>query len=109
MVIWYILWPFGMYILWPFGIFCPVLVYCTKKNLATLGDTKIFLQVRDLQKKMTHLENELDITIEKLTTTTTKLVSGRNNSLGRFGQIFHNFWQHFRQFWAIFRQFWAYF
>lgn len=30
-------------------------------------------QVRDLQKKMTHLENELDITIEKLSTTNTKL------------------------------------
>jgi hypothetical protein len=28
MVIWYILWPFG--------IFLPFLVYCTKKNLATL-------------------------------------------------------------------------
>jgi len=32
-----------------------------------------FWQVRDLQKKMTHLENELDVTIEKLTTTNTKL------------------------------------
>ena len=30
-------------------------------------------QVRDLQKKMQHLENDLDITIEKLTSTTTKL------------------------------------
>jgi hypothetical protein len=46
-VIWYILWPFGMlcgqlvyfmaiwYVLWTFGIFLPVLVCCTKKNLAT--------------------------------------------------------------------------
>jgi hypothetical protein len=45
---WYILWPFGIFyshvvyfvdiwcILWLFGIFCPVLVRCTKKNLATL-------------------------------------------------------------------------
>jgi hypothetical protein len=30
-------------------------------------------QVRDLQKKMQHVENDLDITIEKLTQTTTKL------------------------------------
>jgi hypothetical protein len=30
-----ILWPFGMYILWSFGIFFPVLVFFTKKNLAT--------------------------------------------------------------------------
>ena len=29
--------------------------------------------VRDLQKKMQHVENELDITLEKLTQTTTKL------------------------------------
>jgi hypothetical protein len=51
MAIWYILWQFHLfyghlvyfvvisYILWPFGIFwyiCPVLVCCTKKNLATL-------------------------------------------------------------------------
>jgi hypothetical protein len=45
---WYILCPFGLFygnlvyfvviwsILWPFGIFFPVLVCCTKKNLATL-------------------------------------------------------------------------
>jgi hypothetical protein len=45
---WYILWRFGIfyrhlgyfmtiwYILWSFGTFCPVLVSCTKKNLATL-------------------------------------------------------------------------
>ena len=31
------------------------------------------LQVRDLQKKMQHVENELDITLEKLTQTATKL------------------------------------
>ena len=30
-------------------------------------------QVRDLQKKMQHVENDLDITIEKLSSTTTKL------------------------------------
>jgi hypothetical protein len=54
-VIWYILWSFGIYfvviwyILWSFGIFCghlvyfvviwyifPVLMRCTKKNLTTL-------------------------------------------------------------------------
>merc|ERR1719213_1352951 len=29
--------------------------------------------VRDLQKKMQHVENDLDVTIEKLTQTTTKL------------------------------------
>merc|ERR1712165_272797 len=29
--------------------------------------------VRDLQKKMQHVENDLDITLEKLTSTTTKL------------------------------------
>ena len=32
-----------------------------------------FCQVRDLQKKMQHVENELDITLEKLTQTATKL------------------------------------
>jgi hypothetical protein len=49
---WYILWPFGLfncnwkyfmaiwYILWSFGIFFPVLVFCTKKNLATLFQTQ---------------------------------------------------------------------
>jgi hypothetical protein len=31
-----ILWPFGICSLWSFGIFLPVLVFCTKKNLATL-------------------------------------------------------------------------
>jgi hypothetical protein len=50
LAIWYILWPFGIfydhlvhtYILSPLGIFCsvwyifPFLVWCTKKNLATL-------------------------------------------------------------------------
>jgi hypothetical protein len=48
MAIWYIMRPFGIfcgnlvyfvaiwYIVWLFGIFIPVLVCCTKKNLATL-------------------------------------------------------------------------
>jgi hypothetical protein len=48
---WYILWPFGLfyghlvyfvvtwYILWSFGIYFSVLVCCTEKNLATLGNT----------------------------------------------------------------------
>jgi hypothetical protein len=52
MSIWSILRPFGLfyghwkyfiavwYILWPFGIFFPVLVYCTKKNPATLAPTQ---------------------------------------------------------------------
>jgi hypothetical protein len=35
-IIWNILWPFGTYILWLFGMFFPVLVCCTKENLATL-------------------------------------------------------------------------
>ena len=35
--------------------------------------TSTFCQVRDLQKKMQHVENELDITLEKLTQTATKL------------------------------------
>jgi hypothetical protein len=46
---WRVLWPFSLfyghckclmaiwYILWSFGLFFPVLVFCTKKNLATLG------------------------------------------------------------------------
>jgi hypothetical protein len=41
MAIWNILWPFGAFfahlvIFWQFGIFSPVLVYCVKKNLATV-------------------------------------------------------------------------
>jgi hypothetical protein len=35
-------------ILWPIGIFFPVLVYCTKKNLATLSETRKELQLIDL-------------------------------------------------------------
>jgi hypothetical protein len=50
----YILWPFGTfyghlvyfvviwYILWSFGIFYSVLVCCTERNLATLGETIVF-------------------------------------------------------------------
>jgi hypothetical protein len=34
--LWDILWPFRMCNVWPFGIYFPVLVSCTKKNLATL-------------------------------------------------------------------------
>jgi hypothetical protein len=55
---WNILWPFGIYvcstaiwyIVWPFGIFFPfwysfpILVYCMKKNLATL-DGHLFRKV----------------------------------------------------------------
>jgi hypothetical protein len=44
----FIVWPFGLsghlvyfmailFILWPFGIYFPVLVCCTKKNIATLA------------------------------------------------------------------------
>jgi hypothetical protein len=36
--IWYILWPFGIFS-GHFGIFFPVLVCCTKKNLATPENT----------------------------------------------------------------------
>jgi hypothetical protein len=32
------LWPFGIFF-WSIGIFSPVLVFCTKKNLATLFTT----------------------------------------------------------------------
>jgi hypothetical protein len=50
---WYILWPFGIfygylgyfmtiwYILCSFGTFCPVLVLCTNKNLATLSASHV--------------------------------------------------------------------
>jgi hypothetical protein len=38
-VFWYILWAFGIGILWQFGMFLPVLVFCSKKNLATLLQT----------------------------------------------------------------------
>jgi hypothetical protein len=34
--IWHILWPFGIPSCWLSAIFSPVLVFCTKKNLATL-------------------------------------------------------------------------
>ena len=44
---------------------------CILVIILTLSDFK--LKVRDLQKKMQHVENELDITLEKLTQTTTKL------------------------------------
>jgi hypothetical protein len=40
--IWYVSWSFW-YVFWPFGILFPVLVCCTKKNLATLsGGLKSF-------------------------------------------------------------------
>jgi hypothetical protein len=42
----YILWTFGNLVVCKFGIFSPVLVYCIKKNLATLlfsRETKYFL------------------------------------------------------------------
>jgi hypothetical protein len=54
MPIWYILCPFGIfyahlvyfmpiwYILWSFGTFFPVLVSCTKKNLATLPRASVY-------------------------------------------------------------------
>ena len=38
-----------------------------------ISNHKCLHQVRDLQKKMQHVENDLDITIEKLSSTTTKL------------------------------------
>jgi hypothetical protein len=46
MVFCYILWTFGICSLWKFGIFFPVLVFCTKKNLATLlGCAGIYLRI----------------------------------------------------------------
>jgi hypothetical protein len=43
MEIWSISRSSGTYILWTFGIFFPILVFCTKKNLATLfGDPCAF-------------------------------------------------------------------
>jgi hypothetical protein len=47
-----ILRPFGIFyghlvILWSFGIFSPVLVYCTKRNLATLVDIAFALGTED--------------------------------------------------------------
>jgi hypothetical protein len=41
MAVWSILWAFGIFVafwevLWSFGILFTVLVFCTKKNLATL-------------------------------------------------------------------------
>jgi hypothetical protein len=39
-----ILWPFW-HILWPFGIFLPILVFCTKKNLATLIQSLVPINV----------------------------------------------------------------
>merc|ERR1711913_43849 len=45
--------------------------------------------VRDLQKKMQHVENELDITLEKLTQTTTKFDEKEKDCStgGRIGKI----------------------
>jgi hypothetical protein len=40
--IWHTLWPFG-YIFPRFGTFLPVLVCCTKKNLATLPGTDVMI------------------------------------------------------------------
>jgi hypothetical protein len=42
--IWYTLWPFDIFYLWLFGIFFPVLVCCTKKNLATVKSSQIFFR-----------------------------------------------------------------
>jgi hypothetical protein len=54
---WYILWPVGLfyghwkyfmaiwYSLWSFGIFLHVLVFCTKKNLATLMLRRVHLNI----------------------------------------------------------------
>jgi hypothetical protein len=47
MVVWSILLPFGIFyghlvMLWKLGIVSPVLVYCFKKNLATLIETFIW-------------------------------------------------------------------
>jgi hypothetical protein len=34
------------YIFWSFGLFFPVWVFCTKKNLASLVETEIWLEGR---------------------------------------------------------------
>jgi hypothetical protein len=39
--IWYILWSFDIFYGYIFGIFSPLLVCCTKKNLATLCATHL--------------------------------------------------------------------
>jgi hypothetical protein len=39
LVVCFILWQFGMNVLWSFAIFPPFLVYCIKKNLASLPET----------------------------------------------------------------------
>jgi hypothetical protein len=46
MAIWNLLRPFGTFygqlaIKWQFGIYSPILVYCVKKNLATLTQTRV--------------------------------------------------------------------
>jgi hypothetical protein len=52
------------YILWPFGKFCPVLVYYTKNNLATLCPDLQVVKFADTQKdkeqkKVQQLQNNL--------------------------------------------------
>jgi hypothetical protein len=44
------------YILWPFGIFSPVLVCCSKKNLATLVTTPALLKFYNAKSSLVRLE-----------------------------------------------------
>jgi hypothetical protein len=48
--IWCILWTSGMYTSWKFGIHFPVLVSCTKKNLATMDQCDRKLSERNRRK-----------------------------------------------------------
>jgi hypothetical protein len=54
-----ILWAFGIHILWYFGIFSSVLVFLTKKNLATLlrSNPACFKRITEREKKS--LQNSL--------------------------------------------------
>jgi hypothetical protein len=55
-VIWHILWPFGTYIFHRFGTFLPVLVFSSKKNLATL------LRCENAARKKSQIFSTLKIT-----------------------------------------------
>jgi hypothetical protein len=67
----YVLWPFGIfygqlvnsmaiwYILWSFGKFFLVLVFCTKKNLATLLCSRIRLSIPFSLARWRHLDSHV--------------------------------------------------
>jgi hypothetical protein len=61
-----ILQPFVTYILWPFGIlydyleyFFHVLVSCAKKNLATLAEIFVTINLGERNKKMDYKQGDL--------------------------------------------------